>query len=165
MFRLEPPRVRDLEVFTRLPDRYREPRVTSWSRANRGGAAIDSFLEAPVFDEAGNLFVGDIPNGRVFRIDAAGEWDLVLQYDGEPNGMKFAAPGEIVIADYRNGLMRLDVARGTVAEVRAATQQLLEIFADTPCFILNAGCAIPPDRPGLGLEWDEAALAHHAADA
>ncbi|MBK8324029.1 MAG: SMP-30/gluconolactonase/LRE family protein [Betaproteobacteria bacterium] len=115
MFSLAPPRVRDLEVFTRLPDRYREPRVTSWSRANRGGAAIDSFLEAPVFDDDGNLFVGDIPNGRIFRIAPSGEWDLVLQYDGEPNGMKFAAKGEIVIADYRNGLVRLDVARGTVS--------------------------------------------------
>ena len=27
------------------------------------------------------------------------------------------------------------------------------------------GNALPPDRPGLGLEWDEAALKHHAADA
>lgn len=114
MFSLAPPRLRDLEVFTRLPERYRAPRVTPWSRANRGGAAIDSFLEAPVFDDEGNLFVGDIPNGRIFRVTPAGEWDLVIAYDGEPNGMKFAGPGEIVIADYRNGLMRLDVTRGTV---------------------------------------------------
>lgn len=115
MFSLAPPAIRDLEVFTRLPDRFREPRVTSWSRANRGGAAIDSFLEGPVFDDRGNLYVGDIPNGRVFRVDLAGDWEVVVEYDGEPNGMKFAADGEIVIADYRNGLMRLDVTRGAVS--------------------------------------------------
>jgi uroporphyrinogen decarboxylase len=39
------------------------------------------------------------------------------------------------------------VARGTVADVCAATQRVLEKFADTPRFILNAGCAIPPTTP------------------
>lgn len=116
MFSLAPPVVRDTEIFTRLPERFRKPVRTSWSGANRGGLALDSFLEAPVFDALGNLYVGDIPNGRIFRIDPAGDWDLVVQYEGEPNGMKFASEGEIVIADYRNGLMALDVARGTVRE-------------------------------------------------
>lgn len=116
MFSLAPPTVRDTEVFTRLPDRFREPRRTAWSAANRGGLAIDSFLEAPVFDAHGNLYVGDIPNGRIFRIDAKGEWELVVQYEGEPNGMKFASDGEIVIADYRNGLLALDVERGTIRD-------------------------------------------------
>lgn len=116
MFSLAPPTVRDTEVFTRLPDRFRELRRTAWSAANRGGLAIDSFLEAPVFDAHGNLYVGDIPNGRIFRIDAKGEWELVVQYEGEPNGMKFASDGEIVIADYRNGLLALDVERGTIRD-------------------------------------------------
>lgn len=114
MFTLQPPPVRDLEVFSRLPDRFRSPAVTAWSAANRSGAAIDSFLEAPAFDAGGNLFVGDIPNGRIFRVDPAGDWTLVVQYDGEPNGMKFASGHEIVIADYRNGLVVLDVREGRV---------------------------------------------------
>jgi len=29
---------------------------------------------------------------------------------------------------------------------------------------LENGCALIPDRPGLGIEWDEPALRHHAAD-
>ncbi len=116
MFTLAPPPVRDTEVFTRLPDRFRQAAVTDWSRANRGGAALDSFLEAPAFDSAGNLYVSDIPFGRIFRIDPAGEWTLVAQYGGEPNGMKFVSDSEAVIADYRNGLMLLDVKRGTVRE-------------------------------------------------
>lgn len=87
-FTLQPPVIRGTEVFTRLPDRFRAATVTPWSAANRGGAAIDSFLEAPAFDAAGNLWVGDVPFGRIFRIDPAGEWTLVVQHDGEPNGMK-----------------------------------------------------------------------------
>lgn len=114
MFSLTPPTIRDAEVFTRLPDSFREKRVTAWSAANRAGQPLDSFLEAPVFDREGNLYVGDIPNGRIFRVDAKGKWELVIQYEGEPNGMKFASDSEIIIADYRNGLMSLDVKRGTV---------------------------------------------------
>lgn len=117
VFSLAPPVLRELAVFTQLPDRFRAPRRTEWSMANRGGQALDSFLEGPAFDAHGNLFVTDIPNGRVFRIDPLGAWELVVEYDGEPNGMKFASDGEIVIADYRNGLMLLDVARGTVREL------------------------------------------------
>ena len=73
---------------------------------------IDSFLEGPVFDENGNLFVTDIPFGRVFRISAEGEWDLIAEYDGEPNGMKFRNDRELLIADYKNGLISLDVSTG-----------------------------------------------------
>jgi len=31
--------------------------------------------------------------------------------------------------------------------------------------VVKDGCAVIPDRPGLGLEWDESALRHHAANA
>lgn len=115
MFLLNQPVIRQTEVFTRLPDRFRAARRTPWADANRGGTPLDSFLEAPVFDTAGNLYVGDIPFGRIFRIDARGEWTLVVQYDGEPNGMKFLSDGELLIADYKNGLMRLDLQRGEVS--------------------------------------------------
>jgi uroporphyrinogen decarboxylase len=39
------------------------------------------------------------------------------------------------------------LARSTASKVRTAVQHLLEVFADTPRFILNAGCAIPPTAP------------------
>ena len=90
MFLLNPPQVRDTEVFTRLPERFRRTGVRSaWADANRGGAPTDSFLEGPVFDDEGRLHVCDIPFGRVFRIDAQGGWTLLAEWDGEPNGMKF----------------------------------------------------------------------------
>ena len=43
------------------------------------------------------------------------------------------------------------IALGTAQEVEQKTRALLELFADTPRFILNAGCAIPPDTPSANL--------------
>jgi gluconolactonase len=110
------PPIRTLTEFTRMPTHFRKRGVHSaWADANRGGEAIDSFLEGPVFDAQGNLYVTDIPFGRVFKIDPDGEWTLVVEYDGEPNGMKFLNPYELLITDYKNGLMRLDIAAGKVS--------------------------------------------------
>lgn len=115
MFLLQPPTVRDLDVHARLPDRFRRTGTRSaWADANRGGQASDSFLEGPVFDGAGNLYVTDIPFGRIFRIDAAGSWELIAEWAGEPNGLKFLNDRELIVTDYRNGLMACDVATGAV---------------------------------------------------
>ncbi|CAH2932656.1 MAG: Gluconolactonase [uncultured Paraburkholderia sp.] len=115
MFYLSSPDVRAAEVFTRMPEKFRKLDVqTDWARANRGGLATDSFLEGPVWDTNGYLFVTDIPHGRVFRISASGAWELVVQYNGEPNGMKRFDDTHLLITDYRNGLMLLDLVRGEV---------------------------------------------------
>lgn len=115
MFLLHPPAVRALELFSAMPDKYRRTGVRSlWADANQGGRLADSFLEGPVFDAQGHLYVTDIPFGRVFRIDPAGEWDLVAEWDGEPNGMKFLNAKQLLVTDYRNGLVVLDIASGQV---------------------------------------------------
>jgi len=114
MFLLQPPAVRELALFSAMPEALRRPERSAWADANRGGAISDSFLEGPVFDDAGNLYVSDIPWGRIFRIDAQGAWTLVAEYDGEPNGMKLLDAGTLLITDYKNGLMQLDVATGRV---------------------------------------------------
>jgi len=115
MFLLQPPLVRETEIFTRLPDRFRRTGVSSnWADANRGGQPTDSFLEGPVFDRKGNLYVTDIPFGRIFRIDPSGEWEEIAQWAGEPNGMKFLNDRELLVTDYRNGLMVCDIASGVV---------------------------------------------------
>jgi gluconolactonase len=114
MFLLQAPEVRELEVFTTMPAALRRARRSEWADANRGGTVTDSFLEGPVFDEAGNLYVGDIPWGRILRIDTAGNWSVVAEYDGEPNGMKFMDARTLLITDYKNGLMRLDVTTGAL---------------------------------------------------
>jgi gluconolactonase len=114
MFLLQAPEVRDLDVFTTMPAAFRRAERSAWADANRGGVITDSFLEGPVVDEAGNLYLTDIPWGRVFRIDPQGAWTLVAEYDGEPNGMKLLDAGTLLITDYKNGLMRLDIATGAV---------------------------------------------------
>lgn len=116
MYFLRTPTVRTLEVFTSMPDKYRRTGVRStWADVNQGGRLADSFLEGPVFDGSGNLYVTDIPFGRVFCIDPQGQWDLVAQWDGEPNGMKFLNPTQLLVTDYRHGLMLLDIPSGQVS--------------------------------------------------
>ncbi|WP_322051830.1 SMP-30/gluconolactonase/LRE family protein [Paraburkholderia bannensis] len=116
MFYLDqPPRVIETRVFSSMPERFRQSGIGSaWANANKAGQSVDSFLEGPAFDAQGRLYVVDIPFGRIFRIDREGEWTLVAQYDGEPNGLKFHQDGRILIADYRNGIMQLDAQSGRV---------------------------------------------------
>lgn len=114
MFLLNPPQILEFGVFSAMPASLRRPARSAWADANRSGAIVDSFLEGPVFDEAGNLYVTDIPWGRIFRIDASGQWTLVAEYDGEPNGMKFLDADHLLITDYKNGLMLLQVSTGCV---------------------------------------------------
>lgn len=114
MYLLHAPLVLELQTFTTMPGIFRRQERSAWADANRGGQPTDSFLEGPVFDDAGNLYVSDIPFGRIFRIDAAGEWTQVAEYDGEPNGMKFIDAHTLLVTDYKNGLMRVDVRTGHV---------------------------------------------------
>jgi gluconolactonase len=113
-----PPEEIKTEVFARLPDKLRRKDPdNAWSLVNRRGLVADSFLEGPSFDRDGNLYIVDIPYGRIFRISPAGEFTLVAEYDGEPNGLKIARDGRIVITDYRHGLMTLDPASGKVTSM------------------------------------------------
>ncbi len=66
------------EVFASLPSRFRKKARNAWTDANRGGLVVECFLEGPSFDRDGNLWCVDIPFGRVFRISAKGEWELVV---------------------------------------------------------------------------------------
>lgn len=112
------PVVLDAEVFATLPDVYRRTGVASyWAERNRRGMAVDCFLEGPSFDRDGNLWFVDIPFGRIFRADPSGEVSQVAEYDGQPNGLKIHADGQIYIADFQHGIMQLDPATGSVSSV------------------------------------------------
>lgn len=101
-----------------MPDAFRRPgQVPDWALANKQGYPADSFLEGPSFDRNGALYITDIPYGRVFRISPDGEWTLVTEYDGWPNGLKIHRDGRIFITDYKNGIMQLDPASGAVTPV------------------------------------------------
>lgn len=112
-----PPTVIEARVLTRLPDAFRQPRRTDWVDANKPSHVMDSFLEGPAFDRAGNLYVTDIPYGRIFRISPEGAWSLVAEYDGWPNGLAVHADGTLWIADYRRGILWLDPATGRIETV------------------------------------------------
>lgn len=102
-------------VFARIPDAYRiGGRSNRWTQVQRGGAPTDCFLEGPSFDCAGNLYVVDVPWGRIFRISAQGQVELFTEYDGEPNGLKVHADGRLYVADFRHGLMVVDPQTGAV---------------------------------------------------
>lgn len=108
-----PPQDIEAEVFLRLPDRYRRRGQRSdWADINKGGGAVDCFLEGPAFDSKGDLYFVDIPWGRIFRADPTGAVDLVAEYDGEPNGLKVLADDTLLVADYKNGVMAIDPASG-----------------------------------------------------
>jgi gluconolactonase len=109
------PEVLKTEVFASVPERYRKKDiVTHWVETHRSGAPTDCFLEGPSFDRAGNLYVTDIPFGRIFRISPVGEFDLVAEYDGEPNGLKIHKDGRIFIADHKRGILIIDPVSGKV---------------------------------------------------
>jgi gluconolactonase len=126
-----PPFVVHARVLTRMPDAFRKRVRSDWCDSNKPGHEIDSFLEGPTFDRDGNLYVTDIPFGRIFRISTALEWSLVCQYDGWPNGLALHRDGSLWIADYRRGLLKLDAAalkRGGVAPVKVLGHRNSESF-------------------------------------
>ncbi|MFM1988841.1 MAG: hypothetical protein RJA99_1798 [Pseudomonadota bacterium] len=112
-----PPEIVPTEVFAELPPEHRRVRPSRWSDARRGGRPVHSFLEGPAFDREGRLWFTDIPHGRIFRAGSDGTVSLVCEYDGEPNGLKIRADGRVFVTDYRNGIMELDPARGTMSPV------------------------------------------------
>ena len=112
-----PPQTLKAEVFARLPETFRRLKRTPWADFNKAGQPADCFLEGPSFDRADNLFVTDIPHGRIFKLTPAGDWSLIAEYDGWPNGLKFHQDGRAFITDYKRGIMTLDVATGQITPV------------------------------------------------
>lgn len=99
-----PPQQLQTELFATVPDHM---------RTGPGGKRA-GFLEGPSFDRAGNLLCVDVQAGRIYRVSPHGEWDIVVEYDGIPNGLKLHRDGRAFIADRKNGLMVLDPATGTI---------------------------------------------------
>lgn len=115
------PPIVEPDVFCSIPDRFRKHQTSSWLQVQKRGAKTHSFLEGPSFDSSGNLYVTDIPFGRIFRISTQGAFELIAEYDGEPNGLKFGPDGLAYVADHKHGIMQLDVDTGKI-----------EVFLDRP---------------------------------
>ena len=103
----------DTEVFARLPDAlYLTDQSSTWLAARH--ARMHSFLEGPAFDRAGNLWCVDLAHGRILRVSPAGEFEVVVRYEGEPNGLKIHRDGRIFVADHLHGLMLVDPLAKTI---------------------------------------------------
>ena len=105
-----PPPVIKAEIFARVPDQFRAKQNVRL----QSGIARDCFVEGPSFDRDGNLYLTNIPYGQIFKISPTGEFALVAEYDGEPNGLKIHKDGRIFIADHKQGLLLLDPRSGKV---------------------------------------------------
>ncbi|QKM64969.1 gluconolactonase [Polynucleobacter tropicus] len=133
----QPPKVIEAQVLTQMPSQFRLPKENAWANINKPGQTIDSFIEGPVFDKNGNLYITDIPYGRIFRISPALEWELVIQYDGWPNGLAIDAQGNLWVADHKIGLLRIDPKNPAVEVVMAGTDKpflgLNDLIFDSKC--------------------------------
>ena len=107
----------ETKVFARVPDHLRVTNRRSGWAFGKGHRELACFLEGPSFDREGNLFVTDIPYGRILRVSPEGEWSVVTEYDGWPNGLKIHKDGRAFIADHRRGILQLDAATGKVIPV------------------------------------------------
>src|SRR6201996_8080428 len=113
-----PPKLIHAETFSAMPENFRRKGVrTDWADANRPGSTVDCFIEGPAFDAGGNLYIVDIPFGRIFKIAPDKSWSLVAEYEGWPNGMKIGQEGRILVADYMHGIMQLDPKAGRMQKL------------------------------------------------
>ncbi len=97
------------DIFSKVPkDFLQMGKSSEWGTANRPGDDVPSFLEGPSFDTDGNLWVVDIPWGRLFKITPGGDWSIGMTYDGWPNGLRVHPDGSIWVADYRRGIVHVD---------------------------------------------------------
>ncbi len=128
------------EVYARLPDSLHRPDPVpawvarrraheAWPRSN-AMAAGTSWLVAPAFDREGNLFVADIPHGRVLRYSTTGVWDVHAEYDGEPSGLKIHRDGRIFLADHQRGLLEVTSSGGVKVVLDHADYEPLRGLSD-----------------------------------
>lgn len=95
------PPVTQAEVYVQIPASLRcSGQPTEW----RGGSASppsDIFLEGPTWTSSGDLYVTDIPYGRILKIDPLKQVTECVRYDGEPNGLALRDDGCMLVADYK----------------------------------------------------------------
>ena len=146
-----PPRIIETEVFAAVPARLRKNTMPAERLASGGGAITGgSFLEGPSFDRAGNLYVVDIPYGRIFRVSPKGDFDVAAEYDGEPNGLRIHKDGRIFVADHKLGILLLDPASGKVTPF--ITRYHREHFKGLNDLTFDAnGCPVMPGGTNSGV--------------
>ncbi len=111
-----PPKDTTADLFARVPAELAPQSTSDWGKVQHPGKTFRAFLEGPSFDRDGNLYCVDICHGRILRCDAKGEFFVVADYDGEPNGLKIHKDGRIFIADHARGILVLDPVSGKIED-------------------------------------------------
>ncbi|KAM5341690.1 hypothetical protein ACJ41O_014721 [Fusarium nematophilum] len=107
-----PPPVIEAELYVRIPD---DKRCIGQDSEWRGGFARSFqhiFLEGPVVDSAGNLYVVDIPYGRILKVDPEKKVSGILSFDpstgrigpklARKNLERFKGPNDLIIDSQEN---------------------------------------------------------------
>ncbi|TKY84708.1 hypothetical protein EX895_005788 [Sporisorium graminicola] len=97
------------EIFCTIPESLRcTGQQTDW-RGGSNPASLSIFLEGPTTDAQGNLYIVDVPFGRILKIDSITKRiDVEAQWDGEPNGLAITHDGYMLVTDYKRGLLLFD---------------------------------------------------------
>ena len=132
-----PPRVLPTTVYAELPASLSLAGEPSEWLFGKDKPDHGAFLEGPVFDPLGNLYVVDIPFGRIFRVAPDGRFATVVRYDGEPNGLARHPDGRLFIADHRRGILALDPDSGRMETVLTRVRR--EGFKGTNDLIFASG--------------------------
>jgi gluconolactonase len=136
----------------RVPDSLRRPGSSEHSMNQKRGRPLDCFIEGPII-VGQTLYITDIPYGRIFAIDLeSGGWSLVIEYDGEPNGLAWHPQRQhIIIADFKSGLLALDLTSRIVTPI--ATRFNGEHFKGVNDVIVSAdGSIFFTDQGMTGLQ-------------
>jgi len=95
------------------------PRGSHWLDIHFRGKPVSTFIEGPSFDRAGTLWMVDMAHGRLFKAAADGTMAIAIEYDGEPNGLKFHRDGRAFITDRKYGIVALDPVSGKLTHLLA----------------------------------------------
>src|SRR5215831_14417508 len=103
-------------LVTSLPEQFHyrgEP--NAWVRMTRPGQHLHSFLEGLTIAPDGSSYVADVPHGRIFYFNAdSGDWSEALNYPGEPHGLALLSHEEMLIADYAQGILHVNLSTRTL---------------------------------------------------
>jgi len=95
-----PPEVITAEIYYNIPSSLRRQEPTEWAQGFPHKLE-GVFLEGPVVNQQGDLFIVDIPYGRILKIDSNKNAETCAEWDGEPNGLAIMHDGRIIVADYK----------------------------------------------------------------
>lgn len=139
------------EIFCTIPDALRcTGRHTDW-RGGSNPASLSIFLEGPTTDAQGNLYVVDVPFGRILKIDSISRRiDVEAEWDGEPNGLAITHDGYMLVTDYKRGLLLFDPKTKVVQPYLA--RRNLECFKGINDLVIDSkGCCYFTDQGQTGM--------------